>query len=98
MDLMLRYYPVAKVAGWPARSGIERAFDRGVDEAVPAGQTARGFAGANLFESPEAYLIELPLPGVQAEDVEITGQADRLALQARRHWEAPPNAQPLARG
>ena len=28
----------------------------------------------------------------------LTVQADRLTLQARRRWEAPPNAQPLARG
>jgi HSP20 family protein len=98
MDLRLRYYPVATVAGWPPRSGIERAFDRGFDEIGLAGQTARGFAGANVYASPEAYLVELPLPGVKAEDVEITVQDDRLTLKARRHWEAPPNAQPLARG
>jgi HSP20 family protein len=98
MDLMLRYYPVATVPGWPARSGIARAFDRSVNEAVPAGQAERGFAGANLYESPEAYLLELPLPGVKAEDVALTVQDDRLTLKARRHWAAPPNAQPLARG
>jgi HSP20 family protein len=98
MDLMLRYSPVATVSGWPARSGSARASARSVDEAVPAGQAERGFAGANLHESPEAYLLELPLPGVQAEDVALTVQADRLTLKARRHWAAPPNAQPLARG
>ena len=98
MDLMLRYYRAAAVAGWPARSGLARASDRSVDEAVPAGQAERGFAGANVYESPEAYLVELPLPGVTAEDVALTVQADRLTLKARRHWAAPPNAQPLARG
>jgi HSP20 family protein len=103
MDLMLRYYPVATAAGWPARSGVERAFERGFfdragGELGPAGQAERGFAGANLYESPEAYLIELPLPGVKAEDVALTVQADRLTLKARRHWAAPPDAQPLARG
>ena len=99
MDLMLRYYPVATVSGWPARAGTARAFDRSFfDEAVSAGQAERGFAGANVYESAEAYLVELPLPGVQAEDVALTVQADRLTLQARRRWEAPPNAQPLARG
>ena len=86
------------MVGWPARSGIERAFDRGFDEIGPAGQAGRGFAGANVYESAEAYLVELPLPGVTAEDVEITVQDDRLTLKARRHWAAPPNAQPLARG
>jgi HSP20 family protein len=85
MDLMLRYSPVAAAAGWPARPRTESAFER-------------GFAGANVYETAEAYLVELPLPGVKAEDVALTVQADRLTLQARRRWEAPPNAQPLARG
>jgi HSP20 family protein len=101
MDLMLRYYPAATVAGRAPRSGIERyferAFDRGFDEIGLAGQAGRGFAGANVYESPAAYLVELPLPGVQAEDVEVTVQADRLTLKARRRWETPPNARPLWR-
>jgi HSP20 family protein len=98
MDLMLRYYPVAASAGWPARSGSERFFDRGFAAAGLADHAGRGFAGANVYESAEAYFVELPLPGVKAEDVALTVQDDRLTLTARRHWEAPPNAQPLARG
>ena len=46
MDLMLRYYPAAPVAGRAPRSGIERyferAFDRGFDELGLAGQAGRG--------------------------------------------------------
>ena len=80
---------------WHPSSGIG---DRGFDEIGLTGQAGRGFAGANVYESAEAYLLELPLPGVQAEDVEITVQDDRLTLKARRRWEAPPDAQPLARG
>jgi HSP20 family protein len=98
MDLMFRYLPVATLASWPARSGIDRYFDRVSDDAMIAAQAGRGFAGANLYESPEAYLVELPLPGVKAEDVELTVQDNLLTLKARRHWEAPQNAQPIWRG
>jgi HSP20 family protein len=97
MDLMLRYHPVATAAGWPARAGIEPYFDRFFDGAVLADHAGRGFAGANLYESPEAYLVELPLPGVKAEDVEVTVQDNRLTLKARRRSEVPQNARPLWR-
>jgi HSP20 family protein len=99
MESMLRYQPVSTLAGWPARSTIERLFDRVFDDAVIAAvQPSRGFTGANLYDSPEAYLIELPLPGVKAEDVEITVQDNLLTLTARQRWEVPQNAQPIWRG
>jgi HSP20 family protein len=98
MQGLQRSQPIAPLAGWPARSRIDRLFDHVVDEAVNAIQPASGFAAANLYESPEAYLVELPLPGVKAEDVELTVRGDRLTVQARRRWEAPPNAQPIWRG
>jgi HSP20 family protein len=98
MQGLLRFQPASTLAGWPARSRIDRLVDHVFDEAAQAIQPARGFAGANLYESPEAYLVELPLPGVKAEDVELTVQGTRLAVTARRLWEAPPNAQPIWRG
>ncbi|MBI3970911.1 MAG: Hsp20/alpha crystallin family protein [Chloroflexi bacterium] len=97
MESMLRYQPVSTLAGWPARSRIDRLFDRVFDEAVIAVEPSRGFTGANLYESPEAYLVEIPLPGVKAEDVQITVQDNLLTLNARRRWEVPQNAQPIWR-
>lgn len=98
MELMLRYYqPVSALAGWPAQSGIDRLLDRVVDGATIPAQPSAGFVDANLYESPEAYIVELPLPGVKPEDVEITVQDNLLTFKARRHWAAPPNAQPIWR-
>ena len=97
-DLMLHDHPAAAVASWPARPAAAPAVDRGLDELGLAGRRGRGFAGANVYESAEAYLIELLLPGVKAADVALTVQDDRLTLTAKRHWAAPPNAQPRARG
>lgn len=98
MERMLRYYqPVSALAGWPARTRIDRLFDGLVDAATIAIYPSDGSTDANLYESPEAYIVELPLPGVRPEDVEITMQDNLLTLTARRHWEAPPNAQPLWR-
>jgi len=98
MERMLRYYqPVSALAAWPARSGIDRLFDRVVAGATIAVQPSDSFVDANLYESPEAYLVEVPLPGVKPEDVEITVHDNLLTFKARRFWEAPPNAQPIWR-
>jgi HSP20 family protein len=102
MERMLRYQPISPVASWPAQAGLDRLLARVFDEAVIAAQPVRGATGANLdanlYESPEAYLLELPLPGVKAEDVELTVQDNLLTVKARRRWEVPPNAQPIWRG
>ncbi len=38
---------------------------------------------ANLFETPEGFILQIPMPGVKPEDVEITAQQDTLSLK----WE-----------
>ena len=98
MESMLHYQPASTWASWPARSRIDRLFDRVFEDAEIEVQPFRGFTSANLYESPEAYLVDLPLPGVKAEDVEITVQHKLLILKARRRLPAPQNAQPLWRG
>jgi HSP20 family protein len=37
------------------------------------------------------------MPGVKAEDVEITVQDHQLTVTAQRRWEAPQNAKPIWR-
>ena len=38
---------------------------------------------ANLFETPEGFILQVPMPGVNPEAVEITAQQDTLTLK----WE-----------
>jgi HSP20 family protein len=56
-----------------------------------------GFA-ANLYETDGAYGVDLPLPGVKPEDVEVSLQQDVLTLKAKRTWATPEDAKPLWRG
>lgn len=103
MESMLRYRPIAAFPGGPAQFAIDRLFGRLLDDAVLAIEPTRGvtgatgFSGANLYETPEAYRLELPLPGVKAGDVEITVQDNRLTVKAQRRWETPQNATPIWR-
>lgn len=98
MERMLRYQPVSMLARSPAQSQIDLFFDRVFDDAAIAVRPSGGFTGANLYESPEAYIVEIPLPGVKAEDVQITVQDNLLTLKAQRCWQMPQNAQPIWRG
>ena len=57
----------------------------------------RGVA-ANLYETEEAYWVELPLPGVKPEDLEVTVHENLLTITAKRTWEAPEKAQIIWQG
>ncbi len=45
---------------------------------------------ANLFETPEGFILQIPMPGVKPEDVEITAQQDTpktyVPEGATAHW------------
>ena len=100
MEATLHYRPVSSFAGRTAQFAVDRFFGGLLDEAALAIKTPRevtAFAGANLYETPEGYRLELLLPGVKAEDVEITVQDNRLTVKAERRWEAPQNAKSIWR-
>lgn len=99
---IVRYQPFAVSSTWPARS-IDTLFDRIWDSAFGRGAltgtpVASPSVAANLYESDEAYHVELPVPGVRPEDVEVTVQENVLRLKAKRSWETPANARRLWQG
>lgn len=102
---MVRYEPFSLFDRWPARSGYDRFFERfdrmmqdAFNFASATVEPASSYAAANLYDSPEAYWIEVPLPGVKAEDLDLSVQQNVLTLKATRDWPAPEKAQPLWRG
>jgi HSP20 family protein len=100
MEAMLHYRPVSAFAGRTAQFAIDRFFGGPLDDAALAikpPSEVTGFASANLYETPEGYRLEVPMPGVKAEDVEITVQDNRLTVKAQRRWELPPNAKSIWR-
>jgi HSP20 family protein len=95
---------------WPAgrRSGTfgDPFFDRfdrvlqdafGVTLAPTADREGPG-AAVNLYDTTEGYWLELPLPGVQPDGVDLSVQQNLLTLKARREWAPPDGAQVVWQG
>ena len=68
---------------WP------RSFGEGLG---PAGGV--GMAG-NLYETNESYILQVPLPGVKADDLEITARENVLTLQGKTEIAAPDGARSI---
>lgn len=48
--------------------------------------------GSNLYETSEGFTLQVPMPGVKAEDVEITVQQDVVTLKWSSKVEIPEGA------
>ena len=94
MVSIVRYEPFSRASRWGGRP-FDTLFDRLVDDTFGRVSPSRGrnIPAANLYDTEEAYLVELPLPGVRPEDLEITVQQSTLTLNAKPSWRAPENAQ-----
>ena len=49
----------------------------------------------NLYESDESYILQVPLPGVKVDELEITARENVLALQGRTEIPAPEGARAI---
>jgi len=95
---------------WPAgrRSGsyndpVFERFDRMLQDAfgvtlAPAADRERPGAAGNLYDTAEGYWLELPLPGVQPDGVDLSVQQNLLTLKVRRDWAPPEGAQVVWQG
>ena len=67
---------------------LREAMDRLFEDSVISPRFATTMSGramaANLYETNEGFTLQLPTPGVKAEDVEITVQQDIVTLK----WES----------
>ncbi len=96
MANITRYNPFNEAIS--LREAMDRLFE---DSFISPRQGQGGVSGvrgvaANLYETPEGFTLQLPLPGVKPEDVEITVQQDTVSLKweyktqvpegARVHW------------
>ena len=99
MASMIRYQPFRFPLGVMTRD-LDRVFDRLIEDTFPTARAAQGRTpgAANLWETPDAYVVELALPGVKSEDVEVTVQENELSLSAKRTWQAPENAKAVWHG
>jgi HSP20 family protein len=86
-----RYNPFNEAVS--LRDAMDRLFEDSFisPRAGSNGLSARGFA-ANLYENAEGFTLQLPMPGVKPDEVEITAQQDTLSLKWQTYIEIPENA------
>ncbi|GCE14733.1 Hsp20/alpha crystallin family protein [Tengunoibacter tsumagoiensis] len=86
MTNVTRYNPFSEVVS------LRDAMDRLFEESVIAPRGGTRATGANLYETSEGFTLQIPMPGVKAEDVEITVQQEVVSLKWETKWQAPEGA------
>ena len=100
MANLTRYNPFNEVVS--LREAMDRLFEDSFISPRQLSWNGRA-VNANLYESPVGFILQLPMPGVKAEDVEITTQQDTITLKwdvkmpvpegATALWQAFPSGQ-----
>ena len=89
MANITRYNPFSEVVS--LREAMDRLFEDSFISSRTNGLASRGLA-ANLYETADGFTLQLPMPGVKPEDVEITVQQDTVALRWEYKAELPKDA------
>jgi len=53
--------------------------------------------GSNLYETDQGYVLQVALPGVKADDLEMTARANVLTLRGKTEVSQPEGARYLVR-
>ncbi|GCE03280.1 heat-shock protein 20 [Dictyobacter sp. S3.2.2.5] len=84
-----RYNPFGEVVS--LREAMDRLFEDSVITPRVSNGSSRGVA-ANLYETAEGFILQLPMPGVDPEHVEITVQQDVVQLKWETKVQVPEGA------
>ena len=89
MANVTRYNPFNDVIS--LRDAMDRLFE---DSFISRGAGSMGTRGiaANLFETPEGFILQVQLPGTSPDDVEIIAQQDTLTLKWETKLQVPEGA------
>lgn len=88
MANITRYNPFSEVVS--LREAMDRLFE---DSFIPrAGFAGRGGVASNLHETADNFVLQIPMPGVNPDNVEITAQQDILSIKWTTNVTAPENA------
>lgn len=82
-----RYNPFSEVVS--LREAMDRLFE---DSFITRPGLGMRTVHANLYETPEEFILQLPMPGVNPEDVEITAQQDTINIRWETKLTPPENA------
>jgi len=90
MANLTRYNPFNEAIS--LREAMDRLFEDSFISPRTGGHLGGRAVTANLFETPEAFILQVPIPGVKSEDVEITAQQDTLSLKWETKVQVPEGA------
>ncbi|GCF10869.1 Hsp20/alpha crystallin family protein [Dictyobacter arantiisoli] len=90
MANITRYNPFSEVVS--LRDAMDRLFEESIISPRSSSVSGRGMA-ANLYETRDGYTLQLPMPGINVEDVEITVQQDTVQLKWETKVQFPEGAQ-----
>ena len=96
MANITRYNPFNEMVS--LREAMDRLFEDSFIAPRVLGQWSGRGTGANLFETSEGFILQVPMPGVNADEVEITAQQDTLSLKWETKVHVPEGATPLWQG
>lgn len=89
---LIRPFPLVSSTPGPVRAGrVDGGLFREVDALYHdlAGTRAPLGVAVRLRETDEAWLVELRVPGVKAEDLQVEATADAVTVKGVRHDQAP---------
>ncbi len=90
MANITRYNPFSEMVS--LREAMDRLFEDSFISPRNVGRWSGRVVAANLYETPEAFILQLPMPGVNPDEVEITTQQDTISLKWQTKLEVPQNA------
>ncbi|GCE24990.1 heat-shock protein Hsp20 [Dictyobacter alpinus] len=90
MANITRYNPFNEAVS--LRDAMDRLFeDSFISPRVASTVSNRGLA-ANLYETAEGFVLQLPMPGVNVDSVDITVQQDVISLKWETKVQVPEGA------
>jgi HSP20 family protein len=90
MSNIQRYNPFSELVS--LREAMDRLFeDSFISPRLSNIWGSRG-VGSNLYETAEGYTLQLPMPGVKPEDVEITVRQDTVNVKWESKMQIPEGA------
>ena len=98
---LTRYSPFSDAVS--LRDAMNRLFEDSFISPRNLGVWGGQSVAANLYETPDGFILQIPMPGVNPDAVEITAQQDTLTLKwetklnapqgATTHWNGFPSGQ-----
>jgi HSP20 family protein len=71
------------------REAMSRLFEESMVPSVPAARGGQGFSPAlDLSETPDVYVVDVAVPGMQAEDMKLTFENGVLTIAGEVKQEA----------